>query len=86
MTPFHETIYFIGGSLTSDNLHLLMTYWFVFELVIHVGIFEFDPKVLKYYKAILRSGKEGLIDTHYSEVVDLHKIIGSGTETWYGHF
>lgn len=51
-------------------LHLLMTYWFVFELVVHVGILEFDPHVWKYYKAIFVSGKEDLSDTHYSEFVE----------------
>jgi cytochrome b subunit of formate dehydrogenase len=50
-------------------LHLLLTYWFVFELVIHVGILEFDPHVWKYYKAIFLTGKEDLSDTHYSEVI-----------------
>ncbi|AKB44868.1 MULTISPECIES: cytochrome b [Methanosarcina] len=50
-------------------LHLLMTYWFVFELVVHVGILEFDPHVWKYYKAIFLTGKEDLRDTHYSEVL-----------------
>lgn len=50
-------------------LHLLLTYWFVFELVVHVGILEFDPHVWKYYKAIFLTGKEDLADTHYSEVV-----------------
>jgi cytochrome b subunit of formate dehydrogenase len=50
-------------------LHLLLTFWFVFELVIHVGILEFDPRVWKYYKAIFVTGKEDLSDTHYSEVV-----------------
>jgi hypothetical protein len=52
------------------TLHLLLTYWFVFELVVHVGILEFDPRVWKYYKAIFWSGKEDLSDTHYSEFVE----------------
>jgi cytochrome b subunit of formate dehydrogenase len=51
------------------TLHLLMTYWFVFELVVHVGILELDSNVWKYYKAIFWSGKEDLKDTHYVEVV-----------------
>ena len=51
-------------------LHLLMTYWFVFELVIHVFILEFDPRVWKYYKAIFVTGKEDFSDTHYSEYVE----------------
>ncbi|KKH19264.1 cytochrome B [Methanosarcina mazei] len=49
-------------------LHLLMTYWFIFELVVHVGILEFDPRVWKYYKAIFWSGKEDLSDRHFVEV------------------
>ncbi len=51
-------------------LHLLLTYWFVFELVVHVGILEFDPHVWKYYKAIFWSGKEDLSDTNYSEYIE----------------
>jgi cytochrome b subunit of formate dehydrogenase len=50
-------------------LHLLMTYWFIFEIVVHVGILELDPHVWKYYKAIFLTGKEDLSDTHYSEVL-----------------
>ncbi|HII80590.1 MAG TPA: cytochrome B [Methanosarcina sp.] len=51
-------------------LHLLMTYWFIFELVVHVGILELDPNVWKYYKAIFFTGKEDFSDTHYSEFVE----------------
>jgi len=54
-------------------LHLLMTYWFIFELVVHVGILELDPNVWKYYKAIFWSGKEDLTDNHYVEVVKASK-------------
>lgn len=55
------------------TFHLLMTYWFVFELIVHVGILELDPKVWKYYKAIFWSGKEDLNDTNYSELVTSSK-------------
>ncbi|MDD4332137.1 MAG: cytochrome B [Methanosarcinaceae archaeon] len=51
-------------------LHLLMTYWFVFELVIRVGILEFDPHVWKYYKAIFWTGKEDLSDKHFVKVLN----------------
>jgi cytochrome b subunit of formate dehydrogenase len=49
-------------------IHLLLTYWFIFEVVVHVGILEFDPHVWKYYKAIFWSGKEDLSDGHFVEV------------------
>ena len=64
-------------------LHLLMTYWFVFELVVHVGILEFDPHVWKYYKAIFLTGKEDLSDTHYSEYVEKYSRFDAKKE--HGH-
>jgi cytochrome b subunit of formate dehydrogenase len=51
-------------------LHLLATYWFVFELIVHVGILEFDPDVWKYHKAIFWSGKEDLSDRHFVKVIE----------------
>ena len=50
--------------------HLVATYWFLFEFVIHVGILELDPKVWKYHKAIFWSGKEDLSDRNFVEVIN----------------
>lgn len=50
-------------------VHLAASYWFLFELIVHVGILELDPKVWKYYKAIFWSGKEDLSDKHFVEVI-----------------
>ena len=51
-------------------LHLLAAYWFVFELVVHVGIIELDPYAWKYHKAIFWSGKEDLSDRHFVKVIE----------------
>jgi len=51
-------------------LYLLAAYWFVFELVVHVGIIELDPYVWKYHKAIFWSGKENLSDRHFVKVIE----------------
>jgi methanophenazine hydrogenase, cytochrome b subunit len=51
-------------------LHLFAAYWFVFELVVHVGIIEFDPDAWKYHKAIFWSGKEDLSDRHFVKVIE----------------
>ena len=65
------------ASLINENglallrfLHLLAAYWFVLELIIHVGIIEFDPDAWKYHKAIFWSGKEDLSDKHFVKVID----------------
>ena len=52
------------------TLHLLAAYWFVFEIIIHVGILEFDPDVWKYHKAIFWSGKEDLSDKHFVKAIE----------------
>lgn len=51
-------------------VHLVATYWFLFELTLHVGILELDPHVWKYYKAIFWSGKEDLSDKAFVEVIE----------------
>jgi F420-nonreducing hydrogenase I cytochrome b subunit len=51
-------------------LHLLAGYWFVFELVVHVGILELGPNVWKYHKAIFWSGEENLSDKHFVKVIE----------------
>jgi F420-nonreducing hydrogenase I cytochrome b subunit len=52
------------------TVHLMMAYFFIVELIIHVGIVEFDPRVRKYYKAIFLNGKEDLYDSNYVELVN----------------
>ncbi|WP_406661602.1 cytochrome B [Methanolobus sp. ZRKC3] len=69
-----------GAELISDPLdmhvlafirtaHLMMAYFFIVELIIHVGIVELDPKVWKYHKAIFLTGKEDLSDSDYVELL-----------------
>jgi len=64
-------------------LHLLMTYFFVFELVVHVGILEFNPHVWKYHKTIFWSGKEDLSDSRYAEIVKPNPKHLPDSELWH---
>lgn len=64
-------------------LHLVMTYFFVFELVVHVGILEFNPHVWKHHKAIFWSGKEDLSDSRYAEIVKPKPKQLSDSEIWH---
>ena len=71
------SIFWFIGSLINANgialiriLHLLAAYWFVLELIIHVGILELDPDAWKYHKAIFWSGKEDLSDKPFVKVID----------------
>lgn len=40
------------------TVHLWATYWFVLELIIHLGFLGIDPRMTKYLKAMFISGKE----------------------------
>jgi cytochrome b subunit of formate dehydrogenase len=61
-------------------LHLLAAYWFVLEVIIHVGIIEFDPDAWKYHKAIFWSGKEDLSDRHFVKVIEENNQKGATKE------
>jgi cytochrome b subunit of formate dehydrogenase len=60
----------VNGLSLIRFLHLFAAYWFVLELIIHVGILELDPNAWKYHKAIFWSGKEDLSDRHFVKVID----------------
>ena len=53
------------------TVHLMMAYFFIIEVAIHVGIVEFDPKVWKYHKAIFWTGKGDLCNLDYVELVNV---------------
>jgi len=50
-----------------------MAYFFIIEVIIHVGIIEFDPKVWKYHKAVFLTGEEDLNDRNYVKLVNAEK-------------
>lgn len=50
-------------------LHLLMMYWFAFEVIVHVGVIYLDPRLWKYYKSIFWTGEEDLRDKAYVELI-----------------
>ncbi|MPM75193.1 hypothetical protein SDC9_122184 [bioreactor metagenome] len=67
---FFASLINVNGIALIRILHLLAAYWFVLELIIHVGIIEFDPDAWKYHKAIFWSGKEDLSDRHFVKVIE----------------
>jgi cytochrome b subunit of formate dehydrogenase len=64
--------YFNLGTLALiRTVHLLMAYFFIIEVTIHVGIIELDPKIWKFHKAIFWTGKSDLCDYHYVDLVNV---------------
>ena len=45
------------------TIHLWATYWFVLELIIHLGFLGIDPRMTKFFKAMMLTGKETM-DEH----------------------
>ena len=50
------------------TIHLWATYWFVFELIIHLGFLGIDPRMTKYIKAMFFTGKETMDE--YTEITE----------------
>ena len=50
------------------TIHLWATYWFVIELIFHLGFLGIDPRGLKYFKAMFLTGKEEMDE--YTQVTD----------------
>lgn len=57
------------------TIHLWATYWFVVELIIHLGFLGVDPRMTKYFKAMFLTGKE-IMDEH-AEITEGEHIEGS---------
>jgi len=54
-------------------LHLALTYFFIFELICHAFILEFDTKVFRYWKSIFIDGKEDLDSPVVEVISEEHK-------------
>ncbi|AGF97555.1 methanophenazine hydrogenase cytochrome b subunit [Methanosarcina mazei] len=74
---FFASMINMDGLALIRYLHLLAAYWFVLELIIHVGILELDPDAWKYHKAIFWSGNEDLSDRHFVKVIEEKDQVGT---------
>jgi cytochrome b subunit of formate dehydrogenase len=61
----------LGTLALIRTVHLMMAYFFIIEVTIHVGIIELDPKIWKYHKAIFWTGKGDLCDLNYVDLVNV---------------
>jgi methanophenazine hydrogenase, cytochrome b subunit len=47
-----------------------MAYWFVAEVVIHVGMVQLDPRKFQHIKSMFLDGKEDLAEDQTADIVD----------------
>ncbi|MCK4928683.1 MAG: cytochrome b/b6 domain-containing protein [Methanosarcinales archaeon] len=50
------------------TIHLWATYWFVLELIIHIGFLGVDPRMSKYLKALFITGNETMDE--YTKIIE----------------
>jgi cytochrome b subunit of formate dehydrogenase len=67
---FVAPLFGMGTIFFMRTLHLAMAYFFIIEVIIHVGIIEMDPKVWKYHKAIFIGGHEDICDHSYVKLIN----------------
>lgn len=60
----------LSGMALARILHIAMAYWFVAEVVIHVGIVHLDPRKLQHLKSMFIDGKEDLFSDPTADIVD----------------
>lgn len=51
-------------------LHVAAAYWFVAEIVIHVGVLQLDPKKFPHVRSMFAGGKEDLYSDETADIVD----------------
>ena len=51
-------------------LHVGMAYWFVAEVIIHVGMVQLDPRKAQHLKSIFLDGKEDVLSDPTADIVD----------------
>ncbi|HTY90531.1 MAG TPA: cytochrome b/b6 domain-containing protein [Methanocella sp.] len=51
-------------------LHVAAAYWFVAEIVIHVGLLQLDPKKFSHTRSIFTNGRENLYTDPTADIVD----------------
>jgi F420-nonreducing hydrogenase I cytochrome b subunit len=60
----------LSGMALARILHVAAAYWFVAEVVIHVGIVQLDPKKFPHLKSMFIDGKEDLFSDTTADIVD----------------
>jgi cytochrome b subunit of formate dehydrogenase len=60
----------LSGMALARVLHVAAAYWFVAEIVIHVGLVQLDPKKSQHIRSMFADGKEDLYADQTADIVD----------------
>ena len=67
---FVSPYFSLSGIALVRILHVATAYWFVAEVIIHVGMVQLDPKKFQHIKSIFLDGKEDLAEDQTADIVD----------------
>ena len=60
----------VSGRALAMILHVAIAYWFVTEIIIHVGVIQLDPKKFQHLRSMFVDGKEDLYSDPTADIVD----------------
>jgi cytochrome b subunit of formate dehydrogenase len=60
----------LSGMALARVIHVAAAYWFVAEVIVHVGIVQLDPKKFPHLKSMFIDGKEDLLSDTTADIVD----------------
>jgi hypothetical protein len=52
-------------------LHLAAAYWFIIEVVLHVGLVQLDPRKFQHIKSMFIDGREDLMADPTAEIQNM---------------
>jgi len=60
----------LSGLGLARLLHLAAAYWFIIEIIVHVGMVQLDPKKFIHLKSMFLTGKEDLMKDPTAEIIN----------------
>jgi cytochrome b subunit of formate dehydrogenase len=61
----------LSGIGMARVLHLAAAYWFIIEVVLHVGMVQLDPRKFQHIKSMFINGKEDLMADPTAEILNM---------------
>jgi cytochrome b subunit of formate dehydrogenase len=68
---FASPLFSLSGIGLARVLHLAAAYWFVIEVVVHVGMVQLDPRKFQHLKSMFIDGREDLMADPTAEIQNM---------------
>lgn len=71
LLDFTSPLFSLSGIGLARVLHLAAAYWFIIEVVVHVGMVQLDPRKFQHLKSMFIDGREDLMADPTAEIQNM---------------